>query len=167
MVSIRRFQEADWPFVWPFLRATFEAGDTYAFSPQSTEAEIHRAWIELPDATYVACDSDGRIVGTYYIKPNQPGLGSHVCNCGYVVAPEARGQGLATLMCEHSQLEAVSMGFHAMQFNLVVSTSDRAVRLWQRLGFTVVGNLPRAFHHQRFGYVDALVMYKEIVTQVD
>jgi ribosomal protein S18 acetylase RimI-like enzyme len=167
MVSIRRFEEADWSAVWPFLRATFEAGDTYVFSPQSTEAEIHRAWIEVPDAVYVACESDDRILGTYYIKPNQPGLGAHVCNCGYVVAPEARGQGLATLMCEHSQLEAVAMGFHAMQFNLVVSTNDRAVQLWQKLGFAVVGNLPRAFRHLRFGYVDALVMYKEIGTQTD
>jgi ribosomal protein S18 acetylase RimI-like enzyme len=166
MISIRRFGESDWPCVWAFLRATFDAGDTCVFAPDSAEADIHRAWIESPSATYVATAEDGRILGSYYLRPNQPGLGSHVCNCTYVVAPPARGQGLATLMCEHSQLEAVAMGFRAMQFNLVVSTDDRALRLWQKLGFGVIGTLPRAFHHQRFGYVDAFVMYKELVTQV-
>jgi len=164
MTTIRGYEESDWPAIWPFLRTTFEAGDTYAFSPRSTEAEIHRAWVELPSATYVACDSDGRVVGTYFIKPNQPGLGSHVCNCGYVVAPEAQGRGIAAAMCEHSQREAVSLDFRAMQFNLVVATNERAIRLWKKLGFSVAGTLPRAFHHQRLGFVDALVMYKELAT---
>ena len=82
MTTIRRFEPADWPTLWPILHATFAAGDTYAFEPQSSEAEIRRAWIDLPAATYVACADGGRILGTYYIKPNQPGLGSHVCNCG-------------------------------------------------------------------------------------
>jgi ribosomal protein S18 acetylase RimI-like enzyme len=164
MTSIRRFQESDWPAVWPILRSTFQAGDTYAFSPDSTEAEIHKAWVEVPAATYVASAADGRIAGTYFLKANQPGLGSHVCNCGYVVAPEAQGQGIASAMCEHSQAEAVAMGFRAMQFNLVVATNERAVRLWQRLGFGVVGTLPRAFRHQKLGFVDALVMYKELVS---
>ena len=162
MPSIRRYRETDWAAVWPFLHTTFQSGDTYAFAPDSTEAEIHEAWVELPAATYVACAGDGRIVGTYFIKANQPGLGSHVCNCGYVVAPAEQGQGIAAAMCEHSQNEAVAMGFLAMQFNLVASTNERAVRLWKRLGFTVVGTLPRAFRHQRLGFVDALVMFKEL-----
>src|SRR5687768_17373526 len=161
---IRRFEPTDWPAVWSLLQATFAAGDTYAFAPESTEAAIHQAWIEAPSRTFVACDSDGKLLGTYFIKPNQPGLGAHVCNCGYVVAPEAQGQGIATAMCEHSQAEAVTLGFRAMQFNLVVATNERAVRLWQRLGFSVVGSLPGAFNHRRLGYVDALVMYKELLS---
>lgn len=162
MTNIRPYQESDWTAVWSLLKATFAAGDTYAFSPESTESEIHKAWIEIPAATYVACAADGQLVGTYILKANQPGLGSHVCNCGYVVAPEAQGQGIASAMCEHSKREALSMGFLAMQFNLVVSTNERAVRLWKKLGFHVVGALPRAFRHQRLGFVDALVMYKEL-----
>ncbi len=164
MISVRRYQESDWPALWPLLQATFAAGDTYAYSPESNEAEIHTAWVEGPAATYVACAPDGSLLGTYIIKANQPGLGSHVCNCGYVVTPEAQGKGVASAMCEHSQREAVSMGFLAMQFNLVVSTNERAVRLWKRLGFHVVGTLPRAFRHVRLGLVDALVMYKELAT---
>ena len=161
-ISIRRFESADWPFVWPLLQATISAGDTFAFSPESTEAEMRRAWILAPSATFVARDADGKLLGTYFMKPNQPGLGAHVCNCGYAVAAEARGQGIATLMCEHSQTQAVAMGFRAMQFNFVVSTNERAVKLWQRLGFAVIGRLPRAFNHRQLGYVDALVMYKEL-----
>ena len=160
----RPFAHIPKPTGLPFLHTTFAAGDIYSFAPQSTEAEIHKAWIEIPAATNVACGEDGRILGTYYIKPNQPSLGSHVCNCGYIVSPEAQGQGVASTMCEHSQTVVVSMGFRTMQFNLVMSPNERAIRLWKKLGFSVVGTLPRAFHHQRLGYVDALVMFKELAT---
>lgn len=162
MVAIRRIRQEDWPSVWAILRTILQPGDTYAFAPGSTEAEMHIAWVEAPAATYVAHADDGTILGTYFIKPNQPGLGSHVCNCGYVVAPAAQGQGIASAMCEHSQAEALAMGFRAMQFNLVVSTNETAVRLWQKLGFAIVGTLPGAFNHSRLGYVDAFVMYKQL-----
>src|SRR4029077_5889027 len=159
---IREYQASDWPAIWPMLHAPFLAGDTYTFSPLSSESEIHRVWVGMPAKTFVACDSEGRILGTYFIKPNQPGLGAHVCNCGYVVAPQAQGQGIASLMCEHSQVEAIAMGFRAMQFNFVVCTNVRATRLWEKLGFSVVGRLPGAFHHQQLGYIDALVMFKQL-----
>jgi ribosomal protein S18 acetylase RimI-like enzyme len=162
MLKIRPFDASDWASVWPLLHDTFAAGDTYAFSPDSTEADIRTAWIEAPAAIFVACSDDGEVMGTYFIKPNQPGLGSHVCNCGYVVAPQARGQGIATWLCEHSQTQAVALGFRAMQFNLVASTNVGAVRLWQKLGFAVVGKLPGAFHLRRSEFVDALVMFKTL-----
>ena len=161
-MEIRALNDDDWPAVWPLLRATFAAGDTYAFAPDSSEEEIRRLWVELPLATFVAIE-EGTLLGTYFIKPNQPGLGSHVCNCGYVVAPEARGRGVATALCEHSQRFARERGFRAMQFNFVVSTNEGAIRLWQRLGFAIVGRLPGAFRHAPSGYVDALVMYKALV----
>jgi ribosomal protein S18 acetylase RimI-like enzyme len=163
MIKIRPFSASDWPAVWPLLQTTFAAGDTYTFSPQSTETEIHKAWIELPAATFVACDESGNILGTYIIKPNQPGLGAHVCNCGYVVAPSAQGQGIAAQMCEHSQKLAVEMGFRAMQFNFVVATNTGAVRLWKKLGCEIVGTLPGVFQHQKLGFVDAFVMFKRLV----
>ena len=161
-MDIRLFRNDDWPGVWRLLQATFAGGDTYSFAPDSSEAEIARFWVEMPRATFVAVEGD-RLLGTYFIKPNQPGLGAHVCNCGYVVAPEAQGQGVAATMCEHSQQFAREQGFRAMQFNFVVATNERAVRLWQRLDFEVVGRLPGAFRHLRLGYVDALVMYKSLV----
>lgn len=164
MLSIRPFQPQDWPLLWPILQSVFSSGDTYAFPPDSTEAEIHSAWIMQPQATYVATTDAGGIVGTYVLKPNQPGLGSHVCNCGYLVAPAARGRGIAAALCEHSQVQARVLGYRAMQFNLVVSTNEVAVRLWQKLGFAIVGTLPGAFNHSRLGYVDAYVMYKSLAT---
>ena len=162
MTLIRPYLETDWPALWPILRVTFEAGDTYAYAPDSTEADIHRVWIEAPSATYVAVDASGMLLGTYFIKPNQPGLGAHVCNCGYVVAAAAQGQGVATALCEHSQHEAVRLGFLAMQFNLVVSTNEGAIRLWRKLGFAVLATLPQAFRHRQRGLVDALVMFKTL-----
>ena len=103
------------------------------------------------------------VLGTYYIKPNQPDLGGHVCNCGYIVSENARGKGIASEMCEHSQHEAVRRGFRSMQYNLVVTTNEGAIRLWKRHGFEVVGTLSEAFRHPQLGYVDAHVMYKKLV----
>ncbi|MBE9608347.1 GNAT family N-acetyltransferase [Chitinilyticum piscinae] len=162
-ILIRPFSESDWVELWPLLRDTFADGDTYAFDPASSEEAVRHAWITLPQATLVARAPDGQLLGTYYLKPNQTGLGGHVCNCGYVVSPAAQGQGVATRLCEHSQALARQHGFRAMQFNLVVATNTRAVRLWQHLGFSIVGTLPDAFRHARLGYVDAHVMYKPMV----
>jgi ribosomal protein S18 acetylase RimI-like enzyme len=161
-VEIRPYSEADWKALWPMLKATIQAGDTYVFAPDSTEQQIHHAWVEVPARTFVACDAAGAVLGTYFIKANQPGLGSHVSNCGYIVAPPAQGRGIASLMCQHSQAQAVELGFRAMQYNMVVSTNERAVRLWQHLGFSIVGRLPGAFNHQRLGFVDGIVMYKQL-----
>jgi RimJ/RimL family protein N-acetyltransferase len=163
-MEIRKYQEADWNIIWPMLEEVFRAGETYSFSPDITEEEGHRAWITLPRETYVAVNKAEVITGTYYIKPNQPGLGAHVCNCGYIVPESARGQGVASRMCEHSQKEAVRLGFRAMQYNLVVATNEGAIRLWQKLGFQVCGTLPNAFNSRSAGFVDALIMYKELIT---
>jgi ribosomal protein S18 acetylase RimI-like enzyme len=159
-VAIRRMRPEDWPAVWPIVSAVLQPGDTYVFAPASSEVQMRSVWSEAPAVAYVACAEDGTVVGSYIIKPNQPGLGSHVCNGSYIVAPAARRQGIASAMCEHSQSEARAMGFRAMQFNIVVATNETAVRLWKKLGFAVVGTLPGAFHHSRLGYVDALVMFK-------
>ena len=164
MSSIRPFQPEDWPTLWPILHSVFAQGDTYAYAPNSSEAEIYNAWVSAPQATFVATSRSGDVIGTYVIKPNQPGLGSHVCNCGYVVAQSARGQGVAAALCAHSQTQALALGYRSMQFNLVVSSNKVAVRLWQKLGFVIVGNLPGAFHHSRLGYVDAYVMHKILLS---
>jgi ribosomal protein S18 acetylase RimI-like enzyme len=162
MTILRPFEPADWPATWRILEPVFRAGDTYSFAADITEEEALSVWVAAPAATFVAEDEAGRIVGTYYLKANQPGQGAHVCNCGYVVGEAARGKGIASAMCEHSQEEAVRRGFCAMQYNLVVSSNTGAVRLWQQLGFTIVGTLPEAFRHPSLGFVDAYVMYKKL-----
>ncbi len=164
MISIRKFKEQDWKGTWQIIEPVLRAGETYPLSPTITAQEAYQAWVEMPSATYIALDESMRVVGSYYIKPNQPTMGAHVCNCGYIVAEGARGKGVATQMCEHSQREAVSQGFRAMQYNLVVSTNEGAVRLWKKQGFNLIGTLPGAFRHPRHGYVDAYVMYKQLDT---
>ena len=164
VISIRQFDEQDWPATWQIIEPVFRAGETFPLSPGITEAEAYQSRVKMPSATYVALDDTYHIVGTYYIKPNQPALGAHVCNCGYIVDEHTRGQGVASAMCEHSQHEALEQGYRAMQYNLVVSTNEGAFRLWKKLGFELIGTLPGAFRHKRLGYVDACVMYKRLVT---
>ena len=160
---IKPFQDQDWPTVWKIIKPVFRAGETYAFSPDISEEQARQVWIEKPEITFVAVGEDSEIFGTYYIKPNQPTLGAHVCNCGYIVAEGARRRGIASAMCEHSLHEAATRGYRAMQYNLVVSTNDIAVQLWEKHGFEIIGTLPKSFRHARLGYVDAHVMYKQLV----
>jgi L-amino acid N-acyltransferase YncA len=166
VIKIRAFEEKDWPETWKIIEPVLRAGETYAFSPDIQERDAHVVWVDIPSATFVALNENHDILGTYYIKPNQPALGAHVCNCGYIVAEQSRGRGLASVMCEHSQRRAVSMGFRAMQYNLVVSTNEGAIRLWKKHGFDIVGVLPQAFQHPKLGFVDACVMYKLFETSL-
>ncbi len=161
-VIIRPFEPDGWPQLWDIMRPVLRAGETYAFDRDITEAGARRVWIDAPTATFVAVDEHSTVLGTYYIKPNQPGQGAHVCNCGYITAEAARGKGIASAMCDHSQDVAREMGFLAMQYNLVAASNDGARKLWQRLGFEIVGTLPAAFRHPRLGLVDAHVMYKRL-----
>lgn len=162
-MNIRPCREADWPAVWEFMEAIVRAGDTYPYAMDMTIDGARKMWIEVPAATFVAEDEQDNLLGTYYLKPNQPTLGAHVANCGYMVAARARGMGVATAMCEHSQQQALELGYRAIQFNLVVKTNAASVHLWQKLGFATVGTLPGAFRHAEYGYVDAYVMYKLLV----
>ena len=162
-MNIREATRDDFDQIWPIFREVAAAGETYGYPRDVTREDGIRLWMDAPRKTYVF-EQDGRILGTYYIKTNQLGPGSHVCNCGYMVSSAARGRGLATAMCEHSQRIASELGYKAMQFNFVASTNEGAVRLWSKLGFVIVGRLPQAFHHPSRGYVDALVMYKWLET---
>ena len=156
---IREAYKADWPILWPMIRDIVRAGDTYAIPVDIDEAEAQKLWLEEPVKSYVAVE-DGIILGTYKLNVNLAGPGNHVANCGFMVSPSARGRGLASNMCKHSEAEALKLGFKAMQYNMVVSTNSGAVRLWQKLGYEIVGTLPKAFRHPNQGYVDAHVMYK-------
>ena len=158
-MNIRVATEEDFDEIWPIFHEVVSAGDTYAYPQDTTKEQALNIWVSTPRKTFVVEES-GNILGTYYIKTNQAGPGSHVCNCGYMVSSKARGKGLATAMCEHSQKIAKELGYKAMQFNFVASTNEGAVKLWEKLGFEMAGKLPKAFSHPAKGYVDALVMYK-------
>lgn len=159
MLQIRPMTAADFDRFWPTFQAVVAAGETYAFDPGLGFEQARQLWLETPQQVFVA-EAQGELLGSYYLKANASGPGSHVSNCGYMVCEAARGRGVARQMCEHSQQLARSLGYLAMQFNSVVSSNDAAVALWQKLGFEIVGRLPRAYRHARLGLVDCLVMYK-------
>jgi L-amino acid N-acyltransferase YncA len=155
--ATRRDDEAIWRILEPMLRA----GETYTLPREMSREEALAYWFSRGHETFVA-EEDGSILGTYFLHANQRGGGAHVANCGYVTAQQATGRAIARAMCLHSLNMARQRGFRAMQFNFVVSTNERAVRLWTALGFATVGRLPAAFLHPLHGYVDALVMYRAL-----
>ena len=161
VLSIRPATAADADAIWAIFHAVVATGDTYAFDPATSRVDALAYWFHGSAHCYVA-ERDGDIVGTYVLKPNQPGLGSHVANAAFMVAPTARRGGIGRAMGEHCLAEARKLGFRAMQFNLVISTNEAAVRLWRQLGFAIAGTLPQAFRHATKGYVDAYVMYRAL-----
>jgi len=158
---IRSAQSSDHDAIWNILEPVIRAGETYTLPRDFTRDESLGYWFEEGHDVFVAEDA-GEIVGTYFLRSNQKGGGSHVANCGYITASHATGRGVARAMCRHSLRQAHQRGFRAMQFNFVVATNHRAVRLWESCGFAVVGRLPEAFRHPTAGFVDALVMYRDI-----
>ncbi|MDC0602881.1 GNAT family N-acetyltransferase [Aliiglaciecola sp.] len=158
-MQIREANQADFEGIWPIFQSIVEEGDTYAYDKDSTRDDGFKVWMTYPRKTFVV-EENNQILGTYYIVSNHAGPGAHVCNCGYMVSSAARGRGLATSMCEHSQQVARELGYKAMQFNFVASSNLGAIRLWEKLGFNKVGTLPGAFAHPSQGFIDAFVMYK-------
>jgi len=160
-VQVRAASEEDTNAIWAILEPIIRAGETYP-QPRDMDRESALAfWFSSGHEVFVAEDN-GEIVGTYFLKANQKGGGAHVANCGYMTAPRATGRGVARAMCAHSLERARERGFRAMQFNFVVSSNERAVRLWRSFGFEIVGRLPKAFEHPTLGFVDALIMFRQL-----
>jgi L-amino acid N-acyltransferase YncA len=162
-MKIREATEADRDAVWRIFHEVVAAGDTYALDPRMSREQALDYWFGANTQTYVA-ESGGRIAGTYILRPNQSGGGSHVANAGFMVSPDARGQRVGRAMGEHCLEEARRRGFRAMQFNFVVSTNEAAIRLWKQLDFKIVGTLPGGFRHPEKGYVDVYVMYRSLLS---
>ena len=158
---IRKAEIADARAIAAIILPTIREGATYSLDPDLSEADALAYWMGTDKETFVAED-EGEVVGTYYMRPNQGGGGRHVCNCGYMTSAAAVGRGVASRMCEHSLSHARERKYRAMQFNFVVSTNEGAIRLWQRMGFEIVGRLPDAFQHPSRGFVDALVLFQTL-----
>ena len=162
MLVIRAATQGDRDAIWNIFREIVATADTYAFDPNISRDEALAYWFRSDTHTYVA-ENNGRVIGTYILRANQSGPGSHVANAAFMVARGAQGQGIGRAMAEHCLNEARHFGFRAMQFNFVVSTNASAIRLWQQLGFEIVGTLPGAFRHPQKGYVDVYVMFRSVL----
>jgi ribosomal protein S18 acetylase RimI-like enzyme len=164
-MNIRRAEELkDYDKVWDIFTNVISTGDTYVFDPETPKDTLHKNWFADYMDTFVAVDDNEEIVGTYIIKPNQIDLGNHIANCSYMVNPKYQGRGVGKLLCEHSIKFAKEKGFLGIQFNIVVSTNESAVKLWQKFGFAIIGTTPKAFRHKTLGLVDTYIMYKELTT---
>jgi len=158
---IRPAAAADDDAIWTIMEPILRDGETYTLPRDMDKTTALAYWRSAEHEIFVA-EENGEIVGTYFLQANQKGGGAHVANCGYMTAASATGRGVARAMCAHSLERARERGFRAMQFNFVVSTNERAVRLWQRFEFEIVGRLPKAFLHPTLGYVDAYIMYRHL-----
>jgi ribosomal protein S18 acetylase RimI-like enzyme len=158
-LDIRPATAADHDQVWKIFHEVVAVGDTYVWPPDTSREQALALWFLPHGHTFVGEIGDD-VVATYVLKPNQLGQGKHVANCAYMVAARAAGQGVGEALCRHSMEQARRLGFEAMQFNFVVSTNERALRLWRKCGFTIVGTIPSAFRHPSQGLVDAHVMHR-------
>ncbi|MCD9189350.1 MAG: GNAT family N-acetyltransferase [Pyrinomonadaceae bacterium] len=161
MVEIRKATENDKNEVWEIIKEVLASGDTYTFAPDSPKEKMLAFWFSPDKKTYVGV-WENEIVGTFFIKENQPDLGAHVANAGYMVSSRAKGKGIGRKMAEFSFEEARKDGFKAMQFNFVVKSNENAVGLWKSLGFEVIGEIPEAFQHKELGLTNALIMYRKL-----
>ena len=161
-MSIRPATDGDKSAIWAILEPMIRRGDSYTLPRNMSMDRVLQFWFAPGHETFVL-EEAGVVLGTYFLRANQGGGGSHVANCGYVTAFAAQGRGIARAMCQHSLQCAKDRGFRAMQFNFVVSTNERAVKLWRDMGFEIVGRLPGAFDHPEHGFVDALVMFKQFI----
>jgi len=160
-LGIHPATESDRDAIWAILEPMIRLGETYTLPREMSKQQALEYWFAADKETFVWKER-GEVLGTYFLKANQLGGGAHVANCGYVTAPAAQGRGIAGQMCLHSLERAKERGFRAMQFNFVVSTNERAIKLWTSLGFEIVGRLPLAFEHPKQGLVDVLVMYRKV-----
>lgn len=157
---IRAATSADRSAIWAILEPIVREGETYAIPVEWTEAESLGYWFAPRHDVFVAVSDDEGVVGTYYLKPNGLGGGAHVANCGYATRADTQSRGVGRTMALHSVEAARERGFLSMQYNFVIASNERAVRLWQYLGFEIVGRMPAAYRHPRLGLVDALTMHR-------
>lgn len=155
-------KEKDYDSIWEIFSNVIKTADTYVFGPDTPKESLAKIWFADNMDTFVAVEDDGSIVGTYFIKPNQVDLGSHIANCGYMVSPMHQGRGVGQQMCEHSIEWARAKGYTGIQFNIVVSSNISAVNLWKRYGFEIIGTTPKGFRHKDLGFVDTYIMFKNL-----
>jgi L-amino acid N-acyltransferase YncA len=161
MERIRRAKPGDRVNIWNIFHRIIQSGDTYAYPPDTPFTTFKKFWFAKNQKCFVLADGND-LLGSYVIKDNQPGLGSHIANASYIVNPAHQGKGIGKKLCAHSITEAKKAGYLGIQFNIVVSTNKAAVNLWEKMGFEIIGTTPNGFKHQQLGYVDSYIMYRKI-----
>ncbi|AWL84608.1 GNAT family N-acetyltransferase [Streptomyces globisporus] len=160
---IREATSEDWPAIWPFFHAIVSAGETLTYPLDLGEEDAEGWWfVPAPSRVVVAVDEAGTVLGTAKMNRNHMGNGSHIASATYLVDPAHSGRGVGRALCRYSVDWARAEGYRAMQFNAVVETNTRAVKLYQSVGFDVIGTLPEGFNHPTEGYVGIHIMHKAL-----
>ena len=160
-MTIRKAGNTDYEAIWEIFSKVIATGDTYVFSPNTPKTSLQKYWLAENMDTFIALENE-EVIGTYFIKPNQVDLGSHIANCGYMIHPKHHSKGFGRQLCEHSIKYAKEKGYFGIQFNVVVSTNTNAVALWQKCGFSIIGTTPKGFRHPTLGLVDTYIMFREV-----
>jgi L-amino acid N-acyltransferase YncA len=161
MEKIRKVRISDRPDIWKIFHRIIQSGDTYVYPPETTFDTFKKYWFAKDQKCFVIADGT-ELLGSYILKSNQPGLGSHIANASYIVNPEYQGKGIGKKLCNHSIAEAKKSGYLGIQFNIVVSTNKSAIELWKKTGFEITGTTPMGFKHKQLGYVDTYIMYLKL-----
>jgi GNAT superfamily N-acetyltransferase len=160
-LTFRLANELDGSSLWELIKPIIRKGGTYVFLPNSSRDKMMNYWLNSDKKTYIA-ELEGEIVGTFYIKNNQPDLGDHICNAGFMVTQNQEGKGIGKEMGKFALSEAKRLGYQAMQFNFVLESNVHAVKLWKSLGFEILGKIPEAYRHPELGLVSALILYQRL-----
>ena len=160
-LTVRPYTSSDAEVVWEIIKRVIAGGETYVFDPTSSREKMMEYWLAREKKVYLVL-SDDVVVGTFTIRPNMPDRGSHIANASYMVSPSHEGKGIGYFMANYSMEEAKRLGYIAMQFNIVIKSNERAVALWKKVGFSIVGEVPGGFQHPRLGLTNTYVMYKKL-----
>lgn len=158
---LRPLTADDWPLVYaeiwlPIVRA----GGTYLYPPETTAGQAWDLWYPPEPGRAWVWEQDREILATASLRPNQPGAGAHIANAAFMVAPRSKGQGVGRALAEFVLAEAAALGFRGMQFNAVIATNTAAIRLWDSLGFTILGRVPNGYRGETTA--DLLIMYRDL-----
>ncbi len=160
-IKVRPAEEADQDAIWEIVKEVIAEGSTYVFYPDSSRQKMLSYWLALDKKVYVVIWKE-QIVATFTIKPNLPDRASHVANASYMVSPQHAGKGIGEFIGRYSLDEARRLGYKAMQFNIVIKSNEKAVNLWKKIGFRIIGEVPNAFQHPKLGMTNAYIMYQEL-----
>ena len=105
---------------------------------------------------------EDKVVGLYILHPNNVGRCGHQANTSYAVSSKVRGLKIGEKLVKDSLQKAKDLNYKLMIFNAVVKGNDRAIRLYTKLGFVKVGEIPKGFLLKDGKYQDIMVFYHSL-----
>ena len=161
-IEIRAYEEKDLPRMIRIWNEVVEEGIAFPQEELLT-AESGRQFFAEQTYSGVAVDTvNGNVCGLYILHPNNVGRCGHICNASYAVSSESRGLHIGEKLVTDCLVQGKKHGFGVLQFNAVVATNIHARHLYERLGFTWLGTIPKGFRMKDGHYEDICPYYHEL-----